>query len=580
MKKSSILAAALTIVFFASVFSFHTHPIKMGDFWWHLNTGRWIMEHGELPTEDPFTYTATEGPDSRKSVILKGYWLAQILYYLIYKHLGLQGLILFKAALFTAIFYALYRAVRRSGLPGITALMPIAPLVFLTDRFEEVRPQTFSFLGTILIYNCAEKTLRDLRGGARLGPVHFLPPCLIMFLWGNLHPGFIIGLGVLGVYALSETVKYILKKNALNRSSFGGFLIWSSAPVLASLLNPNHVTLLSSSLWHLFSSSTLKTIAEYKPPWEYAAFFNIPYTLFGLAALALLTLLVMALSWRRLELSHALLYCGFALSALSSFRFCMFFIIMSAAMAGGYLAALTDGNRKLLKTASTLVALLSIALMVSQTPGKSFITKGLAVNASLPEGAAGFINTHDLPEPLFNPYEWGGYLSWRLYPEYKVFLDARTLELDVHDKYKTAKLGRHRAVFEEYGIKTVVFYPINPVMNKVPGLIFSLLRDEGWRLVYLDRTSTVFQRKGALPLLPAIGKEILWDDLVSWFEYLAKADPGGVKHYIQLGAIYYARDDANSALRYFKKALEEEPGNKEADAWMDWLRKGRDRGKP
>ena len=28
---------------------------------------------------------------------------------------------------------------------------------------------------------------------------------------------------------------------------------------------------------------------------------------------------------------------------------------------------------------------------------------------------------------MFNPYVWGGYLIWSLYPDYKVFIDGRGL---------------------------------------------------------------------------------------------------------------------------------------------------------
>ncbi len=29
------------------------------------------------------------------------------------------------------------------------------------------------------------------------------------------------------------------------------------------------------------------------------------------------------------------------------------------------------------------------------------------------------------PQPIYNEYIWGGYLIWRLYPDYRVYIDGR-----------------------------------------------------------------------------------------------------------------------------------------------------------
>ena len=39
--------------------------------------------------------------------------------------------------------------------------------------------------------------------------------------------------------------------------------------------------------------------------------------------------------------------------------------------------------------------------------------------------AAEYIRAHQLPEPLFNSFPWGGFLTWYL-PEYPVAIDGRT----------------------------------------------------------------------------------------------------------------------------------------------------------
>jgi len=57
------------------LFLFHFTPVGLGDMYWHLNTGRWIWEHGALPDSDPFTYTTqVNNPDSGQGTISKNYW--------------------------------------------------------------------------------------------------------------------------------------------------------------------------------------------------------------------------------------------------------------------------------------------------------------------------------------------------------------------------------------------------------------------------------------------------------------------------------------------------------------------------
>jgi hypothetical protein len=47
-----------------------------------------------------------------------------------------------------------------------------------------------------------------------------------------------------------------------------------------------------------------------------------------------------------------------------------------------------------------------------------------AVKRSFPEDASQFLEAQGLPDPIFNPYEWGGYLMWR-FPGRLVSIDGR-----------------------------------------------------------------------------------------------------------------------------------------------------------
>ena len=77
-------------------------PVRNYDFFWHLATGRWIVEHRALPLTDPFTTASDRSP------WINGEWLFEVVLYGFERAAGLTGLIwiraLFIAALFAVIF--------------------------------------------------------------------------------------------------------------------------------------------------------------------------------------------------------------------------------------------------------------------------------------------------------------------------------------------------------------------------------------------------------------------------------------------------------------------------------------------
>jgi len=109
-----------------------------------------------------------------------------------------------------------------------------------------------------------------------------------------------------------------------------------------------------------------------------------------------------------------------------------------------------------------------------------------------PAAAVNFIQSQRPPQPIFNEYDWGGYLIWRLYPDYRVYIDGRAdvygdqiLEefLHVHD----GKPGWHEFL-DRHGVRTVLVKPDVPLA--------SLLRlDSGWQKAYEDQKAVAFVRR-------------------------------------------------------------------------------------
>jgi hypothetical protein len=107
-----------------------------------------------------------------------------------------------------------------------------------------------------------------------------------------------------------------------------------------------------------------------------------------------------------------------------------------------------------------------------------------------PVAASNYIREHRLPQPLFNAYEWGGFLTWYL-PQYPVAIDSRT------DLY-----GDDFIILYSKAMNADVPYTAFPAMAKARTLVFpktsvlgeALSTVAGFKLAYSDDVGIVLTR--------------------------------------------------------------------------------------
>jgi len=139
-----------------------------------------------------------------------------------------------------------------------------------------------------------------------------------------------------------------------------------------------------------------------------------------------------------------------------------------------------------------LLALIVVAALVKiyfpLAPG--VVEKSL--RGSLPVDAVAYVQAERPPGPMFNSYNWGGYLLFTLWPDYPVFVDGRT------DLYDDAFLRQYLSTYvadegwqeslDEYGIQLVIV-EANSVLAKF------LRIDPAWQEAHRDETAAVFTRE-------------------------------------------------------------------------------------
>jgi hypothetical protein len=109
-----------------------------------------------------------------------------------------------------------------------------------------------------------------------------------------------------------------------------------------------------------------------------------------------------------------------------------------------------------------------------------------------PAAAAAFISSHALPGPMLNHYNWGGYFIWKLYPQYRVFIDGRAdmygdSFMDEYAATYAVKGENWREPLSRWEIRTIVVPPESPLLAAVRAL-------PAWKQVYSDTQVTILSR--------------------------------------------------------------------------------------
>jgi len=350
----------------------------------------------------------------------------------------------------------------------------------------DIRPDLFSvlFFSTVLYFLESRRL-----GKFKIGPRHLLGLFVLFALWTNFHAGFAFGLMLLAFYALELPPREIIPAavsagagTLCNPYGMGPYRVmldhWTLRGDLARYITEwQPITWRNAYHWPfwpiLFLCCLLPLLrARKKLPWGLvAATFYFAY---------------MALNHSRLAsyfnvLAVPLIFClGRDLGALKS-RWAKPGLLGAGVIYGGYMAwVLTH-----------------------------FSWVSLFNDQYVPRAAAEFMARQKetvVGLRTYNPWEWGGYLGWRLAPEHKVFADGRYIFhhqlAEVGEATGSAEQGQ--ALLARYGIEaalmrnvesrvaTTKVYPDGKTKNFLRPWYLSFLPKERWALVYWDAQALFF----------------------------------------------------------------------------------------
>lgn len=482
-------------------------PLGDGDLFWQLAMGRWILEHGALPAagQDPFVLPPLQ-PDVHHE------WLAQAGLAAVAQAGGLQALRLLGAFAAVGSLAAVF-LVLRAAVPGPIALGMTALWWLLAEPHAVLRPHLLTwpllvlFLGPGLaqLTRVAASTPTQGHGSSRSMATRALPWALALALWANTHASalavplylFVLtldgacaaffGPGAAGVDAPARTWRDVGVRGAATLGSLA-VIVWlqpagpallpyvAATPAINEGLSNEWLPLLGEDTWRTRPALVLGWVAIavgcafaagsalWRGGWRGAVGRAAPGLLAALLALA------HAATTRRMTalLFVPLLYIAHELPALRSQR----------ARPGAQAAA-----------ALTLVAMV-VAL---QAGGLRQGLKPRPLRAgAFPVHAAAVMEAIEPEGHIVHPDAWGGFLSWTLGGQVRVFADGRWPLVGrerIEDGVEMiARRSDPTARFDRYGISWLL-QPLGLYLRSPPP------DPARWLLVWRDKSSVLLVRR-------------------------------------------------------------------------------------
>lgn len=466
-------------------------PIRDPDFWWHLKSGELMIQQLGLLRIDPFNYTGDGVVRGFQAVLLYGYWLWETTASLLYDFFGLHGILLFKFVTAACMAWAVLFQMSLQRISQFTRVVLVgASAIVIVNVYELERPQIFSFIFMTVLIGMISR----IRNG-------YLPSILLfplMFVWANVHRGFVIGDIVLGLAAVGFLIQY-----RHDRQMRRLYLTWVAVGVLVSFINPNGWTTITHLFNFMQNSIGPANVNEYRSTWQ-LFLLQSKVSAVSLWAISALHLAAMVLVSRRFwpEIFISLFIIVFGLAFI---RNTGFIAVSLLPMTGWYVEqAITRIKRNVPWYAQVAICVLFLAAIFWRTAGEwenRKASNGYICN-SFPVKMANFLKYSGLSGNLFNEYDAGGYLNWALYPKWKTFIDGRELYTKISNQYLKIEAGSaelvegkpyYELMLDRYQVDVVALGIAYSDWRMQP-LLKLLLNRQEWIPVFLDNHSFVLAR--------------------------------------------------------------------------------------
>jgi hypothetical protein len=450
------------------------------DMWWHLSVGDWIVQNRSFPHNGIFSQTAASHPWMAYS------WGYELLLSRAYAWFSFMGMGAFGTLLTIAVALAIFRMLYRiSG--RFWAAWALSVVVYAAFLFNIApRPVFFS----VILFTITLSLLFEAQRTARVQPLYWLP--LVFLFWANIHIQFIYGLAVLGLFAGMN----LLQQIAMRWHVHPDFLSPPTLPILAPFVVLACCVLVACVgpyTYHLYpqvlvisQSKVMYRIIRELQALSFEYFNQYVELLLAVAA-------YFAIGWQKKidPFKFALLVFA-TVFGFRTWRDAWFICVIAAAIIADFPASHEERDRRIRVSGWAVVTAASILLLLVSMRSTDFTTRGLdrAISGEYPVDAVNFLRRNPVGGPLYNSFDWGGFLIFYM-PQYPVSIDGRT------DLYGDAMDAQYYSTQE-----ADPSYVNDPVLNRAGVVMLNrkfpiatqLTTDHRFRVIYRDDMAIVFAR--------------------------------------------------------------------------------------
>lgn len=439
------------------------------DTYWHVATGRVMLDSQSILDRDIFSHTFAG------TSWLPHEWLAEVLLAISYEIGGwpLVGLLAPIAGAATIVLLA--RHLSRDLVWQHVWIVCLLASTTLMAHFLS-RPHVLAWPLTVLWTSELVRAADEERS-----PSWWLLPLLVV--WTNLHGSYLFGLGLAALVATEVALRHSIRRPVIPWK----WIAFIGAAILAGCLTPHGLTKYSHIINLMQQTVQLDTIIE----WQSPGFHGFqPFELWLLGFILLTVALGIRLPLPRLAIVLLLIH-----MALKHQRFIDYVALLApiflAAPLARQLPRGSDGSERLNRVFSwlsgrapisgicflTFVGLVAFPLFKEIRPLSRFA----------PQAAINAIRSSEVKGPVFNDYNFGGYLISIGVP---TFIDGRS------DLFGDKFLGDYLSavnlkepdslpsILEKYAITWTILSPERPA-------IALLDRLPGWHRLYADDVAVV-----------------------------------------------------------------------------------------
>ena len=516
MKEKFSRSEKIILIILGTLFGFT--PLSDPDFGWHYKYGEYFVKHGQILRENIFSYTM---PDYKWA---NSYWISEVFFYLAVTFLGVFLLNIILGAILTWTEILLTEKIDAGKTVKFFALIIL--WTTLDTYAINIRPLYFSTLFFILIIYALLYKPKLIR---------FSP--LLFLLWVNMHADFVLGLAVIGIYLFFHSANLIrsktqnpIKNILINLCIFIGCFA-------VTFLNPFGAYLWKTLFNDIFNPTQTATIGEWLSVLHVEKF-SLRDILNAVPNLVLMTYLALPIIFSSVQIVARKVRKKYLPSRLSNslnfppvqntktenylwltavnilflaltFRSIYFLRILFITSLTQTVVFWDEIQKRFLSFLTTIkpvhlkiVKILSIIVIIIAAVG-GFIRlfpftasyDKLSRKIFCSPKAFEYIKNSKLQGRMFNSFDLGGFLIWRL-PEIKVFIDGRMNSWKdssgrIFDDYM--KIDKHPkenyGLFKEYADRYDIGWIIANVNTEFAKFIKE--KPDEWKIVYTEANCVI-----------------------------------------------------------------------------------------